>query len=273
MTPPLIIATMFGKRLVSDNAWGIAFLQDESLERCLKNQIDFKLKGLANFEALVGLLRSVGLMGDKSVKVYEHCQIQPKRFAIENLSPLALYALESQLAQHKKLFWHLSKFGQNLFDLAGVMEYSQNGQNYRLAPPIVETYIEPTTGQPVTVIIDGLHRVLAAKQLGFDEVWAIEVSDVPNTLLPIALPVTWSYVVTYGEVPKWGAKRLYRYKSPAEYPTLTAVTGQIVTNENYQYFLYRDFSVLGSSGVRTPVFWVNAKPSPFRVWIAPAVAL
>jgi hypothetical protein len=214
--------------------------------------LDFQPLGLQGFTALEKILRDVRLTGDQSVKVYEQATIQLKHCAIDDLSPISLYLLRPQLDQHRTMFQYLmGQYGRDLFTLTGMMDYSQAGTPYRMAPPIIETYTEPTTGKTVSIILDGLHRVQVARQLGYKDVWAVEVTDVPALLPPIALPVSWNELRVYDTVPPSNAKRRYRYNSPADYPDLRPVTATPVTAENYLYFLYRDFSVLGSSGIRS----------------------
>lgn len=235
----------------TSTAWGVAFLQDQTLKRALQNQIRPTLTSLSNQEELFAVLRDVRLLGDSSVSVYANAMFRLTKCPIGTLSPLACYALESQLAQHKKLFWFLQQFGQNLFDLNGVLGYRHADKNHRLIPPIIETYEEPKTGKKVSAIIDGLHRILAARQLGFSEIWAVEITGVPRLLPPIALPVAWDEVVVGKTVPPATAKRRYRFAAAANYPDLSSITSQKITAQNYQYFLYRDFSTLGSDGIRT----------------------
>ena len=202
-----------------------------------------------NFAALEKLLRDVRLQGDKKLKIYEHARIRPRKYHLKDLSPTALYVLHSHLEQQKNMFQYLKTQGQNLFELTGFMDYRSNGQLYRLAAPIVEKYIEPTTGQEVAVIIDGLHRLSTARRLGIDEVWVIEISKLPTQLPPTPLPVTWDDVVPMDDIPD--LKKRYRFTSPDAFPDLSAVTQVPITAENYLYFLYRDLSPLGSSGIRT----------------------
>lgn len=232
-------------------AWNIVFQQDELLIRRLQRQINVQFKTLEDCDTLIDTLRDVRLVGDKAVHIYEHATIRPKKYLIDDLYPLSLYVLGTQIAQHKRMFWHLQQYGQNLFDFTGLMRYAQNGQTYTIAPPIVEVYTEPTSGEAVAVIIDGLHRIYAARQLGFDELWVITVSGLPKLLPPIALPVDWNDVKLSDVVPGSHSKRRYRFERAIDYPDMSAVTDVPITPENYQYFLYRDLSILGSSGIRS----------------------
>lgn len=209
----------------------------------------FQILAMRDADALELLIRGIPLKGDPTTKIYQHATVQIKRMNIEQLAPLSLYVLRPQLTQHTRMFWYLlSTYRQNLFDLKGVLEYIHAGERYRIVPPIIETYREPTTGTDISAIIDGLHRLYIARQLGFTEAWVIEVQHVEPTLPPIALPVNWSDVVPYDSTPSSEAKRRYRYTEPA---AMQAAIHRAVSTADYQYYLYRDLTLLGSAGIRT----------------------
>jgi hypothetical protein len=234
--------------------WGIAFRQGATDSVGARHKIEkphLRITGFQNFGYLEKLLRDVRLGGDSTVKTYERARIRAKRYRLTDLRPSALYALRGQLNQQTKTFQYIRALGQNMFDLVGVMDYVQDGKRFRMTPPIVETYTEPATGEKITTIIDGLHRLCVARENGVKEVWVIEVSGLPTLLLPISLPVFWNDIKLYDKVPPIDKKRCYRYKSPAEYPDLSSVTSAPITQDNYLYFLYRDFSPLGSDGPRS----------------------
>lgn len=204
-----------------------------------------------DFEELQELLRDVRLKGDPSFKIYEHATIEPRNLPLRELMPLSLYLLNSQLSLQRRMFAHLmNHFHQNLYSLQGFIDYEHANAYYRMAPPIVETRFEPTLGKTVHVVIDGLHRLYTAKQLGLSNITVINISDVPERLPPVSLPVSWRELRVYDAVPHLTEKRRFRYKSPDEYPDLSGLTSVAVTQTNFVYFLYRDFDILGSSGIR-----------------------
>ncbi len=241
-----------GPKGLDNGGWSIAFQQDDQLLRRMQRQIDVHFKGIQDYGTLKSILRQVSLKGDPAVQIYKDATIRIRKRMIDDLWPTALYVLRSQIAQHTRMFWHLQQYGQNFFDFSGIMQYIQEGNAFTIAPPIIETYTEPSTGRAVSAIIDGLHRIYAARQIGFDELWVIEISDLPQVLPPIALPVGWDELAAYDAVPPAKQKRRYRYNRAIDYPDLTTVTPEPVTPENYQYFLYRDLSVIGSGGIRQP---------------------
>jgi hypothetical protein len=232
-----------------DEPWDLVFKHGAQSVRDVLPNPSFHLRGLHDFTSLETALRDVRLRGDSSVKIYEHTLIQARRLTIANLSPLSLYTLRPRMMELLQLFWSLQARGQNMFDLIGIMDYDVGGPTHRLIPPIIETYQEPTTNKWTSAIIDGLHRVSVARALGLKELWTINITRVPSTLPPIALPVSWEDVVTYEDVPPTNLKRHYRYGHHLEADPANVLG---ITPENYQYFLYRDFSSLGSAGIRNP---------------------
>lgn len=242
------------------NSWENAFVEKrlpavEYDERFLRGRPTFNLNivDTQGFDDLRELLRDIRLKGDSTVKVYERATITMRKYKISDLSPLSLYLLRPQLSLHQNIFAHLMNHYQlNLFALAGIMDYERTDEYFRMVPPIVEVYFDPKLGKKVAAVIDGLHRTYAARQLGLEELWVVEVSDVPTLLPPVALPVSWEDVKLYDVVPHIAEKRRYRYQAPADYPGLSTITKVPIRKENYIYFLYRDFEVLGSSGIRRP---------------------
>jgi hypothetical protein len=68
----------------------------------------------------------------------------------------------------------------------------------------------------------------------------------------VTLPVTWDEVRRYSVAhpPAPDQKRRYRYTRRADFPDTLAGLNAQVTENNYQYFFYRDLATLGSAGVR-----------------------
>jgi hypothetical protein len=198
------------------------------------------------FTMLEATLRDICLMGDRSVKPYQHASIMLRDMNPRDLKPSAYYVLTPQLSLHKELnslFW---EHGIDIFRLDGMVDYRWRDTPYRMSPPIVETYVEQTLQQQVSVILDGFHRVWSARNEG-KSIQVVNITDIQPPIDPIALPVAWDEVRAYETVPP--VKRKYRYTSAREYPPLP-FTDVPVTDETAKYFLYRDFSPLGSSGIR-----------------------
>jgi len=210
-----------------------------------------KLKRYLPWEVVEAGLRNVTLLVDRSLKPYAEATIQLKRYSVDDLSPISTYVLNPQVDQLQHLQGQLcSQYALSLFDLAGLMEYETNGEVYRQIPPVIERYFEPTQGQFVSVILDGLHRVWLARKLGMNEIWVAEISNVPERYPVVSFPLHWENVRKVNAVPSNRAKRKFRFPTIEEFPNVSDFTSVEVTPSNYLYFFYRDLSTLGSGGIR-----------------------
>lgn len=196
-------------------------------------------------------LRDVTLMVDRTQRPYADAKIELKRYAINDLHPIATYTLRPRLQQLEQLQFDLcDRYALSLFDLTGLIEYEVNGEQYRQAPPVVERYYEPVQNRELSVIVDGLHRVSLARRLRVREVWVAEISGVSERFPLVSLPLRWDKVRKVNAVPSDRAKRVFRYATVDEFPDVSGFSSTPVTPENYLYFFYRDLSVLGSHGIR-----------------------
>jgi|GEM_PF-1329802 len=198
-------------------------------------------------------LRSVTLLGDTTLLPYANAQITVRRMPLSELRPIATYALITQLNHQRRFFSQLATgYALNLFDLTGMVTYRYGDQIHTLAPPIIETYREPATGEMTSVILDGLHRILLAHELQMDAVWVVEVTEVPEHMPVVSLPVDWADVTHMSTVPATNAKRRFRFDSASDLAdTMQGHSNVSVTDANFRYFLYRDLAKLGSTGVRS----------------------
>lgn len=211
----------------------------------------FDLRHYQGWNALERTLRDVTLLGDDSLFPYAKATIRPRKVKINDLRPTAYYALNGQLTGHVTLYEALlTCYALSLFELTGMIEYTHKGQTFRMSPPIIETYHEPTENQPVSAIVDGLHRILLASQLGLDSLWVVEVSDVSPQFPLVPLPLTWADVTLCDDVPPTSAKRKFRFDKLSDFPRVATRTTAEITEANFRYFFYRDLSVLGSAGIR-----------------------
>lgn len=216
------------------------------------SQFKVQLVSYLGWRSVETALRKLGLLGDKSLRPYADAQIMPRRYPLSNLRPTSFYVLRSQLDQHRKLQAKLlSDYALSLFDLTGVIEYNQNGDSFRLSPPIVETYYEAQERAIVTAVVDGLHRIWLARELGLKEIWVIEISDIPDKFPLVPLPLKWDDVRMFDTVPPTYEKRRFRFPTIESFPDVSGLTKVPITPENFLYFFYRDLSSLGSTGIRS----------------------
>jgi hypothetical protein len=204
------------------------------------------------WNALETALRAVPLRGDASLHPYQTAHINCRQMAIASLAPTAFYVLADQLDQHHNFGERLrSDLGRELFELDELLAYEQDGQNWRIAPVIIETAYDPSLGQSVSAIVDGLHRVWLAREQGRTMITVVEITEIPAQFPLVPLPLQWSDLSVVERVPANEQKRRFRFPTLSSFPDISAFSDAPVTDENYLYFFYRDLSLLGSGGVRS----------------------
>jgi len=223
----------------------------ESLERGGRDKPNLEMHRFHPWTSLGERLRSCHLLYDRSIHPYRHARIRSQVVNLDDLSPLALYVVESRLREVLELHDVLmSEYCVGLWDLPGLLEYSYNSpQEQLLAPPVVERYTETALpGHPlVNGLMDGLHRCWQASRLGLTGVRGIVVTGVPYPPLP--LPTSWDDVQCVEAPPEKGKRRKLRYRRIQDYAA-DFKTETEITRDNVAYFLYRDLSPIGSRGPR-----------------------
>jgi hypothetical protein len=87
------------------------------------------------------------------------------------------------------------------------------------------------------------------KRSGLSKIRAVVISDVPEHLPLVPLPLTWDDVDEFDEPPT--KKRDYRFPDLKSFPDISRFSSiEVTTDEQCRYFFYRDFEPLGSSGIR-----------------------
>lgn len=209
----------------------------------------FRLHRYQTWNQLERILRCVCLREETNLKPYMTAVIALRLISLSDLRPTSYYVLDSGMVQAGRLLDALHKRYQlGLFDLTGMIEYEFNSEQVLMSPPIVETYYEPVERAMVMVIVDGLHRLLLAKELGIERVWVVEIRNIPEEFPLVPLPLQWHDVVRRQSVPV--KKRKLRFSSLETFPDVSYLTNVAITPENYEYFFYRNLSPLGSSGPR-----------------------
>ncbi|MBI5392013.1 hypothetical protein HZB00_03335 [Candidatus Woesearchaeota archaeon] len=155
-------------------------------------------------------------------------------------NPTTFYLLREQLARHEALEQEFDKYGIDLLNLHGGVEFRDDqGQQWRIIPPVVE-YVEEevrfvssrgdisydaVNSIKVPIINDGAHREYRGLQQD-RATTVIAIDNIPFEHPFYAYPNLWSDVQLVDAVSKTMAeKKLYRRKD--------------------SYALYRNFDVLG----------------------------
>jgi hypothetical protein len=193
-------------------------------------------------------LRKVPLKGNSNVTPYSAAQISIQKLSRADVRPLSLYALEENIEVQRRVHNLLEASGApNSFTLTGILVVAdQEGTSFRIAPPVVERLPENEGGG--LVLVDGIHRFMAADRLGIQSVNAVLLEHVSVPLVP--LPVEWNDVRIYAPStgPSDADKRRYRFETFEAFP-VREYPG--ATPANFRYYLYRDLSALGSEGIRS----------------------
>ena len=155
---------------------------------------------------LIERLRRCGTRGDTTLRPYESATIRLERMRIAEMVPLSKYVLQEQLNIVGDLHRRLGIVGVDIFDLASGIMWPEGESERAIACPIIEYW-----GQEGLLLVDGIHRVWAARDLGRTELTCAIITDVVVPLVP--LPITWAEVKLYslGQRPAEHDKRAYRF--------------------------------------------------------------
>jgi hypothetical protein len=193
--------------------------------------------------AFRSLIRETGLTYKPDLRPYQSSDIALRSLAIKTLYPLAKYVLEENLAQLELIRADLLGRGVDILRLPGLVELLSGSDQTFVAPPVIEEW--PDEGR---LIIDGLHRIWLARRYGLKRVTCVLIRNVSMPLVP--LPVTWDQIREYPQGHPPPEKRAYRFDNFSDAASVDRAVEWGVTEQNFRYFFYRDFSRLGSSGIR-----------------------
>jgi hypothetical protein len=196
-------------------------------------------------------LRRTTLLGDPTQLPYQHAQISLRMVETEEIKPLARYILKNNLETQRFLHWAFAE-EQGIDTLSlepeqARIEFQLDGEadEWALIPPIIEV----STIDHQAVLVDGEHRFFLARELGVP-IQVIWIEQVPAEYPVVALPLSWSEVEVFDEVPPTFNKRDYRYPTLESMPDISHFSEVTLTPENYLYFFFRDLSSVCTSGVR-----------------------
>lgn len=214
----------------------------------------FRINRVQSWEQLVDTLRCIELRGDARLRPYEEATVQSRLVEIDSLCPTAYYVLNPQLDIGTRLRQRfLASYALDPFDLSGIVDLSYGGEECRIAPPLVEVYTErrgPLKGKRVRALVDGLHRCVNARSLGFSRIRAVVISGISEHLPLVPLPLRWDDVRHVDDIAEEAQKRAYRFPDIKSFPDVSWFSSAPVTSRNCRYFFYRDLRPLGSSGIR-----------------------
>jgi len=195
---------------------------------------------------LFAALRRSGTKGAPSLRPYASAALSLERVAVKDLVPRSKYVLAEEVRTITSLREALRASGLDLFNLECGLAWQQHGAQRAVAAPVIEFWEDEGF-----LLIDGIHRVWLARAEGVEQITCAVVREVSVPLVP--LPLEWHQVREYrdGTFPQtMSEKRDFRFKSAAELRASVPEVAEMVTDDNYSYFLFRELTELGSSGVR-----------------------
>ena len=146
---------------------------------------------------------------------YRNSQIGLVEISPMELRPCALYALSTQLeilSDLRKAFGDLGIDPLNFDYKTALVSYSWSVDTQRrICPPIIE--VSQDDGN-TPIIVDGLYRVIIARQAGLEKIKVIMIS---NSAIPLpVLAVGWEEVDFCRETPIYEKKRKFRFSTMEE---------------------------------------------------------
>lgn len=193
-------------------------------------------------QQVIELVRKTTLRGDPAARVYERSSIEVRPVAIRDLHPVATYVLLRNLQFSADLKAAFQTLDIDVDQLPGAIDYRWAGEQFRIAPPVVEVDSDGKT----LLLVDGLHRVWRARLAGATSISAIVISDAALPLM--CLPLQWDEVHALDAVPE--SRHRLRFGGIEEMLTAFPQFRDTLNADNAAYFLYRDLSMLGSGGPR-----------------------
>lgn len=210
-----------------------------------------QVKETKDWSKFVTALRTVTLLGDRSVLPYQDAQISTRVILPHEVEPISKYVITSHLETQQRLReLLLIEQDIDLLDLrdnhthVGFTVSGESGEWY-MSPPIVEFSV----ADQKPVLLDGEHRFFMAQQLQLP-IRVVWIEQVPDQVPVVGKPIPWKEVKQYDVVPDVSQKRSYRFPTLSEFPDISSFSAVHVTPENYLYFFYRDLSPVCTSAVR-----------------------
>jgi len=182
-------------------------------------------------DELVNRLRKVTLLRSSNtaspIYVYKNAQIEVAHIPVSSILPSQFYYLEEPLLKVGKIQEALAEHKLDLFSLDGFVNYVTNESDikYNLLPIVVEYQMEKD-GSINAIILDGLHRVILARENNLKEIQVVKIANVSRRypVFGYVNPKGWKDVKLVNTPPSKKDKRHWRF--PIE--------------EAYKY--YRDFN-------------------------------
>ncbi|MBI2027996.1 MAG: hypothetical protein HYT07_00160 [Candidatus Levybacteria bacterium] len=134
-------------------------------------------------DELISRLRKVTLLSNSKTKnhiyVYKDAKIEIGLLSVPSIMPSQFYYLEDPLVKVGNIQKALKKANFDLFKLDGFIEYRTNESDttYDLMPIVIE-YQSEKDGSINPIIVDGIHRVILARNQNLKKIQVVKISNV-----------------------------------------------------------------------------------------------
>lgn len=197
-------------------------------------------------QELIDLVRTVPLLSDPAVQVYENSNISIKEFYPEELNLAKLSFIKSNIERTKQLREDLiTQHNIDILNLDFRLEFqNENEKSWVIIPPIVELSPKAVQYVPkeneedpnrifenikIPILGDGAHRGFVAKELGV-QIKVVFISNADPKYPYYAYPNDWSEAEIAEETVAKEKRKYFVWED--------------------KYSLFRDFSVISTGGVR-----------------------
>ena len=169
-------------------------------------------------EELISRLRKVTLLYSSNtgspIYVYKNTQIELSEIPVSTILPSQFYYLEEPLLKVGKIQKALAEHNLDLFSLDGFVNYVTNESDvmYSLLPIVVEYQMEKD-GRINPIILDGIHRVILAREKNLKKIQVIKIAKVSKDFPhpAYANPKGWKDVKLMKVAPSKRDKRHWRF--------------------------------------------------------------
>ncbi|OGH20591.1 MAG: hypothetical protein A3D74_02075 [Candidatus Levybacteria bacterium RIFCSPHIGHO2_02_FULL_37_13] len=132
---------------------------------------------------LINKLRLVTLLHSSNtpnpIYVFKDADIDLGYIPVESIVPSQFYYLKGSLSKVEEIEKAFKEHGVELFNLNGFINYTsnENSINYNLLPVIIE-YQKEKDGSINPIILDGIHRVIMARNQKRGKIQVVKISNV-----------------------------------------------------------------------------------------------
>lgn len=169
------------------------------------------------FEEIEEKLRQVQLKGFEKAFAYKETNISIQKLDVNIIVPCQNYVLTSTVQKIIDIHHTLLSEGKNPFHLMGGVVFDSYDEKIPFLPPLVE--VQEIDGNTMLILCDGMHRMFAARKLGYRHVNVLVVEGCKYPYYSYPIEGGWDKVVELDELPENFAKKRYVLEPTEEDPS------------------------------------------------------